>query len=183
MTDAEHIGSIGAKLDIFLRSECGPSSRVADLRPMEDGHAGLTFGFDVINNASESLGSYVLKLAPAGVARRGNTDVYRQAPLLRGLAKAGMPVPAVPWASPREDLLGAPFIIMERLPGRIFFVWDHFRAKPDRFAHSGCRLPKCLRACTGSIGRRCLPIGSGPEHSATNSTTGCLFFVMPKHPR
>jgi aminoglycoside phosphotransferase (APT) family kinase protein len=131
MTDAEHIGSIGAKLDIFLRSECGPSSRVADLRPMEDGHAGLTFGFDVINNASESLGSYVLKLAPAGVARRGNTDVYRQAPLLRGLAKAGMPVPAVPWASPREDLLGAPFIIMERLPGRIFFVWDPHGSFPS----------------------------------------------------
>ena len=86
MTDAGHIGSIGAQLDTFLRSECGPGSRVADLRPMEDGHAGLTFGFDVINNASESLCSYVLKLAPAGVARRGNTDVYRQAPLLRGLA-------------------------------------------------------------------------------------------------
>src|ERR1700758_4949860 len=60
---------------------------------------------------------------------------------------------------------------------------DHFRAKPDRFAHYGCRLPKCLRACTRSIGRRCLPIGSGREHSATNSTTGCHFFVMPKHPR
>jgi len=91
---------------------------------MEDGHAGLTFGFDVTNDASERLGSYVLKLAPAGVARRGNTDVYRQAPLLRSLAKAGMPVPAVPWASPSEELLGTPFIIMEWLPGRIFFVWQ-----------------------------------------------------------
>ena len=31
------------------------------------------------------VGSYVLKMAPVGVARRGNTDVYRQAPLLRAL--------------------------------------------------------------------------------------------------
>ena len=30
------------------------------------------------------LGSYVLKMAPAGVVRRGNTDVFRQAPLAAG---------------------------------------------------------------------------------------------------
>jgi aminoglycoside phosphotransferase (APT) family kinase protein len=94
----------------------------------------LTFGFDVTNHASEHLGSYVLKLAPAGVARRGNTDVYRQAPLLRSLAQARMPVPAVPWASPREDLLGTPFIIMQWLPGRIFFVWQPHRSFPRETA-------------------------------------------------
>jgi len=26
--------------------------------------------------------------------------------------------------SPREDVLGTPFIIMERLLGRVFFVWE-----------------------------------------------------------
>jgi aminoglycoside phosphotransferase (APT) family kinase protein len=115
---------LAARLARFIETECGAGSRVVDLGPMEDGHAGLTFGFDVVNDVSGRLGSYVLKLAPAGVARRGNTDVYRQAPLLRNLKNAGMPVPAVPWASPREDLLGTPFIIMERLPGRVFFVWQ-----------------------------------------------------------
>ena len=69
-------------------------------------------------------GGYVLKLAPSNVTRRGNTDVYRQAPLLRALHRAGLPVPAVPWASPDEALLGSPFIIMERLPGRVFLVWE-----------------------------------------------------------
>jgi len=123
-TGAERIDSIRTRLDAFIKIKSGPDSRVANLRPMEDGHAGLTFGFDVINDASEQLGSYILKLAPPGVARRGNTDVYRQAPLLRSLAKAGIPVPAVPWSSPRDDLLGTPFIIMEFLAGRIFFVWQ-----------------------------------------------------------
>jgi aminoglycoside phosphotransferase (APT) family kinase protein len=123
-TVADHIGSIAGKLDAFIKTKCGPESRVTNLRPMEDGHAGLTFGFDVTDAASRRLGSYVLKLAPVGVARRGNTDVYRQAPLLRSLAHAGLPVPAVPWASPLEDPLGTPFIIMERVPGRIFFVWQ-----------------------------------------------------------
>jgi aminoglycoside phosphotransferase (APT) family kinase protein len=115
---------LAARLARFIETECGAGSRVVDLRPMEDGHAGLTFGFDVVDEASERRRSYVLKLAPAGVARRGNTDVYRQAPLLRNLRKTGLPVPAVPWASPREDLLGTPFIIMEWLAGRVFFVWQ-----------------------------------------------------------
>ena len=29
-----------------------------------------------------------------------------------------------PWASPEEDALGTPFIVMERLPGRVFVVWE-----------------------------------------------------------
>ena len=137
-TDAERISALAARLNRFIETECGAGRRVIDLRPMEDGHAGLTFGFDVVvKDASERLGSYVLKVAPAGVARRGNTDVYRQAPLLRNLGKAGMPVPAVPWASPGEDLLGTPFIIMERLPGRIFFVWQPHASFPRETAAVG----------------------------------------------
>ena len=137
-TDAERISALAARLNRFIETECGAGRRVIDLRPMEDGHAGLTFGFDVVvKDAPERLGSYVLKVAPPGVARRGNTDVYRQAPLLRNLGKAGMPVPAVPWASQGEDLLGTPFIIMERLPGRIFFVWKPHASFPRETAAVG----------------------------------------------
>ena len=122
--EAERDDGLPARLQKFIENECGPDSRVANLAAMEDGHAGLTFGFDIMGAAGEPLDSYVLKLAPAGVTRRGNTDVYRQAPLLRALKAAGMPVPAVPWASPDEDELGTPFIVMERLPGRVFLVWE-----------------------------------------------------------
>jgi aminoglycoside phosphotransferase (APT) family kinase protein len=133
-TNTTRFGSISPGLNRFVASECGAGSRVVNLHPMEEGHAGLTFGFDIINDVAEPLGSYVLKVAPVGVPRRGNTDVYRQAPLLRGLGKAGMPVPAVPWASPYEDILGTPFIIMERLPGRIFFVWQPHGSFPRETA-------------------------------------------------
>jgi aminoglycoside phosphotransferase (APT) family kinase protein len=119
-----HDDGLAGRLGRFVEAECGAGSRVANLGAMEDGHAGLTFGFDVVDVAGQPLGSYVLKVAPVGVIRRGNTDVYRQAPLLRGLKSAGMPVPAVPWASPVEDALGTPFIVMERLPGRVFVVWE-----------------------------------------------------------
>ncbi|MGE0153249.1 MAG: phosphotransferase family protein [Reyranellaceae bacterium] len=97
--------------------------RVADLAPMEDGHAGLTFGFRLLEGEGE-IGRYVLRMAPIGVTRRGNTDVYRQAPLLRALHAAGLPVPAVPFACAEEAPLGAPFIVMERLPGRVFLIWE-----------------------------------------------------------
>lgn len=141
----------------MFERECGAGSRVVNLHPMEEGHAGLTFGFDIVDGTAEPLGSYVIKLAPVGVARRGNTDVYRQAPLLRGLRRAGAPVPEVPWASPSEEALGTPFIVMERLPGRIFFVWGphaSFHGKRKWCARCGLRPPRCWRGCIGSIGKR-----------------------------
>src|ERR1700693_6148076 len=107
---------LAGRLGRLIETECGAGSRVANFGAMEDGHAGQTFGFDVIGGAGQPLGSYVLKLAPVGVTRRGNTDVYRQAPLLRGLKQAGLPVPEIPWASPDEDQLGTPFLVMERMP-------------------------------------------------------------------
>jgi aminoglycoside phosphotransferase (APT) family kinase protein len=122
--------SLAARVDRLIKTECGAGSHVVKFGAMEDGHAGLTFGFDVIrgfdvtSGADQRTDSYVLKLAPVGVARRGNTDVYRQAPLLRKLHAAGMPVPQVPWASQGDDILDAPFIVMERLPGRVFLVWE-----------------------------------------------------------
>lgn len=121
---AERDDGLANRLQKFIEIECGAGIHVANLAAMEDGHAGLTFGFNTVDAADLPLDSYILKLAPAGVTRRGNTDVYRQAPLLRTLKTLGLPVPAVPWASPDSDALGTPFIIMERMPGRIFLVWE-----------------------------------------------------------
>ena len=115
---------IQASLNRLVERTVGAGRRVADFHVMEDGHAGLTFSFEVVGPEGDFEGGYVLKLAPRGVTRRGNTDVYRQAPLLRGLRRCGLPVPDVPWASASELDLGAPYIIMERLPGRVFVVWE-----------------------------------------------------------
>src|ERR1700749_5130313 len=112
------------RLQRLMESERGAGVRVIHFDIMEDGHAGLTFGFDVVDPDGAPLGSYVLKTARVGVTRRGNTDVFRQAPLMRALKQAGLPVPEVPWASPDEDLLGTPFLVMEKMPGRVFLVWE-----------------------------------------------------------
>src|ERR1700723_797656 len=102
------------RLQHMMASERGAGARVINFGIMEDGHAGLTFGFDLVDPAGAPLGSYVLKTAPVGVTRRGNTDVFRQAPLMRALRQSGLPVPEVPWASPDEDLLGTPVLVMGR---------------------------------------------------------------------
>lgn len=111
-------------LQAYVTAQFCTDGWVRNLAIMETGHAGLSFGFEVIGADGALLASLVLKLAPPGVRRRGNTDVYRQAPLLRALHAAGLPVPDVPFASAGEAELGTPFIIMERLAGRPFLIWD-----------------------------------------------------------
>ncbi len=186
-TQAERLDDLSARLTRFVEGECGAGCRAANLQPMEEGHAGLTFGFDIVNAAAAVVGSYVLKLAPVGVARRGNTDVYRQAPLLRGLKQAGAAVPAVPWASPSEDILGTPFIVMERMPGRIFFVWGPHASFPRDDATIARLVARggatCLRICIGSIGIGCFQTGSCRARCAMNSISGRRCFAMPLSPQ
>ena len=85
---------------------------VADL----GGHSGQTLGFSVRgDDIDETL---VIRLAPAGVAHRGATDVLRQAPLLRALRETGARVAAVVDAGGDPRFFGVPYLIVERLPGR-----------------------------------------------------------------
>jgi len=46
-------------------------------------------------------------------------DVRREARVLQGLRHAGVPVPTVRWVEPDPSVLGAPFFVMERVPGRV----------------------------------------------------------------
>ena len=116
---------VAVPLGRFVQAHYGASATVDGLAAMEAGHAGLTFGFRVIDSGDASvLARLVLKLSPPGVRRAGNTDVFRQAPLLRALHRAGLPVPDVPWAGEDETWFGTPFVMMEWLPGTPFFVWQ-----------------------------------------------------------
>lgn len=111
------------RLDACVTKIFGTDSSIQSFAPMADGHAGLTFGVRAAAAGGDAR-DYILKLGPAGVRRSGSTDIYRQAPLLDALKTSGVQVPAVYFASPEDELLGAPFIVMERLPGRTFIVWE-----------------------------------------------------------
>lgn len=82
------------------------------------GHAGLSFGFEVVHaDRTERL---VIRLAPPGVRRRGNTDVLRQVPLLSALDHAKIPVAAVLWHSADESWFGTDAYIQKFLSGEPF---------------------------------------------------------------
>lgn len=135
-------------LEAFIADEVGSSARLGALGE-SDGHAGLTFLFEIEDGAQRR--PYVIKLPPRGVRRSGNTDVYRQAPLLRALKASGLPVPDVPYACASENnaWFGLPFIVMERLPGHTFFVWDP--APGVSRAETACR--QYWEACVRTLAR------------------------------
>jgi aminoglycoside phosphotransferase (APT) family kinase protein len=110
---------------------------------VSDGHAGLTFLFDVVN-VNGSTHACVIKMPPKGVAYRGNTDVYRQAPLMRALLHGGLPVPGVPFAYEDNVWFETPFIVMERLPGTVFFIWDPRPPLPRDRAGSAAIWRQCI---------------------------------------
>ena len=116
------IEEIRAGLEHFIKDEFGSAAALTNLAE-SDGHAGLTFLFEVRGNTGTNA-AYVIKVPPKGVRLKGNTDVYRQAPLLRALRGTEIPVPDVRWAFEDNDWFEVPFIVMERLPGHVFFFWD-----------------------------------------------------------
>lgn len=114
--------TIAAQLAAFAVEHYGVDAVVCDVKPMP-GHAGLSFGFEVHRDGA-LCDALVMRIPPKNVRRSGNTDVLRQAPLLRGLTDAGLPVPRVVWADDDERWFGVPYLMVERLPGETCFLWD-----------------------------------------------------------
>lgn len=116
------VSEVQSGLRGFVAASFGSGARLESVTE-SDGHAGLTFLFSVREDGG-AVSDWVIKLPPKGVRRRGNTDVLRQAPLLRALKAAALPVPDVPWACDDNEWFEVPFIVMERLPGHTFFIWE-----------------------------------------------------------
>lgn len=120
MTDLRRIGE---QLSTLLLRECGEAVHAKQVFVFDEGHAGTTLGFTLATESKPDR-PFVLKLAPFGVRRRGASDLYRQVEVLRQLHGSGLAVPEILLASPDETDFGTPFLIMERLPGRTFIVWE-----------------------------------------------------------
>src|SRR5258708_4548835 len=81
-----------ALLELWAAEHYGSGAAIEDLRPMP-GHAGISFGFDVVKGTWRD--PLVVRVPPPGVRRQGNTDVLRQVPVLQAAAAEGVPVAAV----------------------------------------------------------------------------------------
>ena len=137
------IEAIRAGLAHFIKDEFGSAAELENLAE-SDGHAGLTFLFEIRGDTGTNA-AYVIKVPPKGVRLKGNTDVYRQAPLLRALRGTGIPVPDVRWAFEDNDWFEVPFIVMERLPGHVFFFWDPLPSFDRSKAASQALWEQCAR--------------------------------------
>ncbi len=115
---------LSQQLEAFVAARYPDGSRVLKLVEA-DGHAGLTFNFRISDPKTGGVAEDLfLKVPPKGVKRKQNTDVYRQAPLLKALNTSGIPVPDVRWAGDDEDWFDVPYIITSKMPGRTLLVWE-----------------------------------------------------------
>jgi len=124
------------RLQHFVRDHGGAGASAANLRGFPESHGGLTYGFDW-KEAGRPDESFVIRLAPKGVRRSGNTDVYRQAKLLCVLAEHDFPVAPVRFAGRDDTWFDTDYVIFAFMPGRAFLAWDphpSFSREPESVA-------------------------------------------------
>jgi aminoglycoside phosphotransferase (APT) family kinase protein len=114
------LGELDGQLQRWAAACYDGSTTVSGLTTMP-GHAGLSFGFDVVRDGAV-VDALVIRMPPKGVRRSGNTDVLRQVPLLQAMWWAQVPVPEVRWWDDDERWFGVPFTMVERLAGETFDV-------------------------------------------------------------
>lgn len=119
------LAELGQRLTRFAAAHYGPTSAIRHLSGFSGSHGGLTFGFEVWDEAAGARrDALVIRLSPVGVRRSGNTDVLRQVPLLRALKALGIPVPTIRFCGADDEFMPTAYVMFERLPGRAFIVWE-----------------------------------------------------------
>lgn len=110
-------GDLGARLARWVEAHYGAGAAVASVVRLP-GHAGTTVAFDVtLAGETSPPERLVVRLPPAGVRRRGTTDVLRQVPVLRAMERQGVPVPRVRWWGDDERWFGVPYLVVEFVAG------------------------------------------------------------------
>lgn len=110
------------QLTAWARAHLDPDAEVAEIHKMP-GHAGLSLGFDVLTRGTRAE-SLVIRFAPPGVRRSGNTDVLRQVPLLGALERTGVPVAPLVWSSGDPAWFGTDCIVQRKLAAGSLDMFD-----------------------------------------------------------
>lgn len=135
------------RLTRFAAAHYGPAQAIRGLGGFAGSHGGLTFGFEIWNEAEGTRTTgLVIRLSPVGVRRAANTDVLRQVPLLQALAADGYPVPPILHHGADDEFFPTAYVMFEKLAGRSFIVWE-----PDASFDSS-------EAAVGALWRRAIDL-------------------------
>lgn len=102
------------QLDAFLRREIGGLAGPLRLQKIGGGQSNPTFF------ASYDNRDLVLRKKPAGDVLPSAHAVDREYRVMKALAATDLPVPPVLLYHADSDVIGTPFYVMERVPGRVF---------------------------------------------------------------
>ncbi|KRB80422.1 phosphotransferase [Nocardioides sp. Root190] len=97
-----------------------PGATISDCDvPAASGMSNLTILFTANGADGAELGKYVARVAPSGPSVFPGYDFEREAAVMNALASVGLPAPVVRWVELSPDVLGSPFLVMERAFGRV----------------------------------------------------------------
>lgn len=108
------VDAVQPRLQSWAEQVVAEGAHVSRVRTMP-GNSGLSFGFEV-SDGSGGRRDLVIRLAPPGVRRSGNTDVLRQVPLLRALTAGAVPVAPLQWWTDDERWFGTDAVVQTLLP-------------------------------------------------------------------
>jgi aminoglycoside phosphotransferase (APT) family kinase protein len=103
-----------ARLDSFIRDSIPGLEGSISLERITGGQSNPTFFVSYENR------EMVLRKKPPGQLLPSAHAVDREARVLTALARTNVPVPSVILFQPDIDIIGTPFYLMERVPGRVF---------------------------------------------------------------
>ena len=79
----------------------------------------LLFDLESVEDGRREHRALVARIEPTGFGVFPSYDLTKQYQVMAALRSTDVPVPRMFWFEPDEDLLGAPFYVMERVDGRI----------------------------------------------------------------
>lgn len=113
------MNEVAARLGAWLQAAGERLCEVSDLRPSAGGFSNITLLATLGTPDGRETRDVVVRVQPGGAPVFPDCDVSIQYRTLQLLQPSGLPVPTPHGLETRADVLGAPFFIMGRLPGRV----------------------------------------------------------------
>ena len=145
-TTGADVGELRSRLQEWFSAAHGRPVRISEIsRPPEGGMSSISLLFDATwhtDDGSTRTAELVARMAPetGAVPVFPRYDLRRQYEVISAVAAAGdVPVPTLRYLEESPDVLGSPFIVMDRVAGRVpvdnppyvFFGWL-FDASPEQ---------------------------------------------------